>query len=479
LKFGLKNKLFLISFGLVLMSVIVTYLYVGSRFAAGAGSSQSSSTLAVAILFALLVSILLSSIAADLMVHSARPLTHMARRLAQGDLEVRARPVGHDEFAELGLALDKTAESLTATLAELRRERDMLRGILNGMQEGVLVLDRNGRIVLTNPALREMLLLGSDAVGKTLLEVIRHAELKETVNAATNSEEPVQKELELGGLRPRSVLVRVARFSGSQKGVFAVFVDVTQMRRLESMRRDFVANASHELRTPIAAIRSAAETLKGAAASDSHAVDQFLPMIERNAQRLQALVEDLLELSRIESRQFRLELENIQAVDELEHVVELFAERAAQKSIELRVEVREPLWALADRRALEHVLSNLVDNAVKYCGPDTVVKLCAVLRTDRIELSVEDTGPGIEAVHLPRLFERFYRVDAGRSRAVGGTGLGLSIVKHLIETMGGAVSVESEVGRGTTFRIELQRGKDPSTKLQTRAAEADAKRAMA
>jgi two-component system phosphate regulon sensor histidine kinase PhoR len=347
------------------------------------------------------------------------------------------------------------------------------------MHVGVLVLDVVGRIVLTNPALREMLLLKSDAIGKTLLEVIRHADLKEAVNAANASEEPVHQELELRGLRPRSLLVRAARLSGSQAGVFAVFVDVTKMRRLESMRRDFVANASHELRTPIAAIRSAAETLKTAAASDARAVDQFLPMIERNAGRLHALVEDLLELSRIESRQFRLELENMRALDEIEHVVELFAERAAEKSIELRVEASEPAWVLADRRALEHVLSNLVDNAIKYCGPDTVVKLNAREQGERIEISVEDNGPGIEPLHLPRLFERFYRVDAGRSRAVGGTGLGLSIVKHLTDTMGGSVSVESVVGGGTTFRILLRRGKDPSAKLQADAHESEAGGALA
>lgn len=326
------------------------------------------------------------------------------------------------------------------------------------MQEGVLLLDANRRIVVLNPALREMLLLPNDVVGKPLLDVVRHAELKDLFDTAAADDEPTVQEVEIGNIKPRRLLCRVARMPGEQKQVVAVFVDVTEMRRLESMRRDFVANVSHELRTPVTAIRSAAETLIDGAAADPAAAQAFVGIIDRNAQRLHALVEDLLDLSRIEARGFRLSFEAIELRPIFSQVIGLFRERASKKSVTL---AERPLDGLprvrADRRALEHVLTNLIDNAVKYCGPGAHVWLGVKTSGDNVTVSVSDDGPGIDERHLPRIFERFYRVDAGRSRDVGGTGLGLSIVKHLVEAMGGSVHVESKLNSGTTFSFTLRR----------------------
>jgi two-component system, OmpR family, phosphate regulon sensor histidine kinase PhoR len=222
------------------------------------------------------------------------------------------------------------------------------------------------------------------------------------------------------------------------------------------MRRDFVANVSHELRTPIAAIRSAAETLESVHAKDPPAAARFVEIIDRNAARLHGLVEDLLDLSRIESREFRLNLEPLELEPLLLQIVSLFRERAEKKQIRLRIEPAAELpCALADRRALEHVLTNLIDNAVKYCGPGAEVRIGAALQDGGVRVQVSDTGPGIEPRHLPRLFERFYRVDAGRSRELGGTGLGLSIAKNLVEAMGSTLDVSSELGAGTTFGFTL------------------------
>jgi two-component system phosphate regulon sensor histidine kinase PhoR len=423
-----------------------------------AAVSQLRRILTIATLLALAVAVVMSSLAAELASRTARSLTVAARRMADGDLEVRTRTLDQtDEFGELGRALDQLAESLSDSLEALRGERDRLSGILSGMAEGVLVLDGTGHVALVNPALREMLLLGADAVGKTPLEVIRHAELKELLDDALAGRSTATGEIQLGGIKPRRLLVRAAPLGGEQEGVFAVFVDVTEMRRLETVRRDFVANVSHELRTPVTAIRSAAETLEGALKNDPAAASRFVEIIDRNAARLHGLVEDLLDLSRIESREFRLNLEPLDARAVLTHVAGLFRERADKKRIAYTLEIPDDLpRALADRRALEHVLTNLIDNAVKYCGSGAELVISAAAEGERLRVRVADTGPGIEERHLPRLFERFYRVDAGRSRELGGTGLGLSIVKNLVEAMGGRVGVESKLGEGTTFTFSLR-----------------------
>jgi two-component system phosphate regulon sensor histidine kinase PhoR len=413
--------------------------------------------LTVATLLALGVAVVMSSVAAQLASRTARSLTETAQRMSEGDLAARSAITTQDEFGALSRALDRLARNLSSTLQELRTERDRLSGILAGMQEGVLLLDRQGRVALVNPALRAMLLLGADAVGKTPLEVIRHAELKELFNDVETSEQADTREIEVSGLKPRRLLVRVAPLAGEERGLFAVFVDVTEMRRLESLRKDFVANVSHELRTPVTAIRSAAETLDSVNDRDPAAARQFIDIIERNAARLQGLVEDLLDLSRIESRELRLELMALDAQPIYEHVVSLFRERADKKRIRLVIDVPDDVPPVrADRRALEHILTNLVDNAVKYCPNGAEIRLGARRHGDGVRLFVRDDGPGIEARHLPRLFERFYRVDAGRSRELGGTGLGLSIVKHLVESMRGTVGVESAPGAGTTFHVALR-----------------------
>jgi two-component system phosphate regulon sensor histidine kinase PhoR len=234
----------------------------------------------------------------------------------------------------------------------------------------------------------------------------------------------------------------------------AALVDVTQLRQLESVRRDFVANASHELRTPVASIRSAVETLQGAM-DDPEAARSFLQMIARNATRLHQLVEDLLDLSRIESRELRLAPESMELGALADQMGRGFARQAQEKGIRIEVGEGREIRVDADRRALEQVLGNLLDNAVKYCPPGSRIRVHAAREGAYVRIHVADDGPGIAAEYLPRLFERFFRVDAGRSRELGGTGLGLAIVKHLVEAMGGQVRAESEPGRGAEFSFTL------------------------
>jgi len=419
--------------------------------------------LVVAATLALSLSLVVAVVFVQVLSVRLTGLTGAAKRMAAGDLSVRARIPGGGELSQLGDALDHLARSLSTTLGDLREERDRIAGILSSMEEGVLFLDEAGKVVLVNPALRKMLLLSGDPMGRSLLEVVRHAELKEMVDAAFDGEldedegvGAIQGEIRIGGLLPRQLLVRIQRLEGAAAGVVGVFMDVTENRRLENLRREFVANVSHELRTPVTSIRSAAETLGGDAVLTSDMAKRFVDIIDRNATRLQSLVEDLLDLSRIESRQFSLTLGALDPVQVIHHIASLFEDRAGRRPVTLEVQLSGPLPSVrADRKALEHVISNLVDNAVKYAGAGKRVVLSAKQEGDSVEFSVEDDGVGIEPKHLPRLFERFYRVDAGRSRDVGGTGLGLAIVKHLVESMQGTVRVQSEVGKGTTFFVRL------------------------
>ena len=407
-------------------------------------------------LVALLAAVLMSSGAVVLLSRALRRVTLIARRMSAGELDLRSRLDTQDEIGELGRTLDHLAENLSRSLRELRDDRDLLGRILEAMGEGVLVLDSERRILLFNGSLREMLLLDTTALGRPAIEVVRNAELQTLVDAAIVGQEPVTGEIEVAGLRPRRLLVHATRLLGEPRCVLVVLFDVTEVRRLETVRKDFVANVSHELRTPIAAVMSAAETLRTAARTDPAAAGSFVDMIERNARRLGDLVQDLLELSRIESKEFRLARDSFDLSGVVARALEFHEERATQKRIRMTAALSPHLPAVrGDATALERVLSNLIDNAVKYCPEGAAVVVTAEDLSGKLRVTVSDDGPGIEARHLPRLFERFYRCDPGRSRAMGGTGLGLSIVKHLVEAMGGTVQVESTPGQGARFSFTV------------------------
>ena len=403
-------------------------------------------------LVALLAAVLMASGAVVLLSRALRHVTAIARRMSAGELDLRSRLDTHDEVGDLGRTLDHLAENLSRSLHELRDDRDLLGRILEAMREGVLVLDSERRILRFNGSLREMLLLDAGAVGRPAIEVVRNAELQILVDAAIAGQEPVTGEIEVAGLRPRRLLVHATRLSGEPRAVLVVLFDVTEVRRLETVRKDFVANVSHELRTPIAAVMSAAETLRIAARTDPASAGSFVEIIERNARRLGDLVQDLLDLSRIESKEFRLASDTFDLSGAVARTLEFHEERATGKRMRISAALPPALPAVrGDTTALERVLSNLIDNAIKYCPEGATIVVAAEDLGGKLRVTVSDDGPGIEARHLPRLFERFYRCDPGRSRAMGGTGLGLSIVKHLVEAMGGTVQVESTLGQGARF----------------------------
>ncbi|MBI4955303.1 MAG: PAS domain-containing protein [Myxococcales bacterium] len=408
---------------------------------------------AVASGIALLLAVLMTSLAAQWLGGAVRAVTRVARRMAGGELGARTRATGRDEVATLGRALDELATNLGTTLAELRSERDVLGGVLESMREGVMVLGPDGRVALANRALCEMVgVAPGEAPGKTPLELARStARGRARGEGARNGEATTEIEL-----APRRLLVHFAALAGRPGARLGVFVDVTELRRLEHVRKDFVANVSHELRTPVSAVLSATETLRAAGLGSPEA-PEFLSILERHAERLANLVQDLLDLSRIEARSFQPRLAPVPLAPVVAAVLGAFRDAAAHKGLALESELApEPLAVRADARAVEQVLSNLVDNAVKYATAGPIV-VRALSLADAVRIEVEDCGPGIERRHLARLFERFYRIDTGRSRELGGTGLGLAIVKHLVESMGGRVDVESEPGLGTTFGVTLPR----------------------
>jgi two-component system phosphate regulon sensor histidine kinase PhoR len=426
-----------------------------------AAAGRARELMAWGTLFAVVFAAAVSSVGSSMLTRSIRDLRDAAQAIV-ADLSVRTRLRGDDEVGSVGQTLDRLAEDLKTSLARLEHERDQLAAILETIVEGVLVTGPDGRVALTNQALRAMAGTSGAVVGKTPLEVIRNAELAELIDEVARTRAVRTIELDFSGITPRRLRVSAAPLSGTpEPGVVAVFTDLTELRRLESVRRDFVANVSHELRTPIAAVLAATETLESGALEDNAQARSFVEIIGRHGQRLKDLVEDLLALSHIESHKLELAPEPIDLEEVLSHVVELHS--AAAFRHETRLELTTPskdLSVVADRRALEQVLSNLMDNAVKY-APGSTIRLRVGVEADEIAFSVDDTGPGIGPQHLSRLFERFYRVDKGRSREVGGTGLGLSIVKHLTEAMGGHVSVSSTVGKGSTFKVCLPKGGPP------------------
>ncbi len=403
----------------------------------------------------LLTALVLSSLAAELLSRPVRSLTASARAM-RGDLAVRTGMHRSDEIGELAGALDELANGLSASLKSLEHERDRLGAILEAMAEGVLVADTDGRIVLANRALREMFYVGRDVIGRAPVDAINDADLPDMISQATRERTAVSREVSITGLRPRRLNVYVSPVEDSGAGVVAVFSDVTELRHLETVRRDFVANVSHELRTPIAAVRAAAETLLDGALEKPDEAHEFVSIVERHAERLHRIVEDLLELSRIEARQLAVTLTPLPVRETVERSVELFRLPAEKKRVTLRTDIADVPRVLADRSALEHIVSNLIDNAIKY-APEGATVAVSARRNDHggVVLVVRDNGHGIPAKHLPRIFERFYRVDTGRSRQLGGTGLGLAIVKHLVEAIGASIRVESDVGKGTAFFIDL------------------------
>jgi two-component system phosphate regulon sensor histidine kinase PhoR len=336
--------------------------------------------------------------------------------------------------------------------------------LFNSMLEGLLLLDRNRRIYLANRNFKNLFGLKTELRGKTIMEALRLHELAELVERVETEGQVFDHELKLPELSGRWLRVNAAVISnsaGEREGTILVFHDLTQLKQLERAREEFVANVSHELRTPLSLIKGYVETLLDGARDNPAIVERFLKIIERNTQRLDLLIQDLLTISALESERIKLNLQPVELRPLVEKVFSDLKPPAENKNVGL-VSWLPELTATADVNRLEQVLANLVDNAIKYGGAQGNVTVGGKKLDDgRLEIFVQDDGPGIPAESLDRVFERFYRVDKARSRDQGGTGLGLSIVKHIVQAHGGEVWVKSELGKGATFFFTL-----PATKVK-------------
>jgi two-component system, OmpR family, phosphate regulon sensor histidine kinase PhoR len=375
---------------------------------------------------------------------------------------------GTDEIARLEQHLNDMSQKIRENLAQVIAEKDKSDSILRCMIEGVLVLDPRGQVLVMNERAKAMFHVpdGKDIHGLSILEISRHPEVHkilEEILTSNLSEQPYSKEVELDEERWFRVnAVRLRNKGGSFLGSILVFHDVTDIKRFESMRSDFVANVSHELRTPLTAIRGYVETLLHTPPPDPQDSRQFLEIIDRHSDRLSRLTEDLLTLSDLESGKVHLSQQLLDAGNLIQRVLEVFWDQAARKKIKLTQEVAPGLPKLAgDLDRLQQLFINLVDNAIKYTPLEGVVSLTVTQTAvhnggaPHIEIAVRDTGPGIPEKDLPRITERFYRVDKARSRDLGGTGLGLAIVKHIVQAHKGELSIESVLKKGTTVRVRL------------------------
>ncbi len=373
-----------------------------------------------------------------------------------------------DELDRLSRAIDEIAIQFRNKIDEVSKERDYLQTIFKGMAEGVLVVDERGRILVANHALRQLLHLPPSVTNRTALEIIRNAELEEAIRNAIRQQNSTSFELNLPLPLGKTFEVNVVRITPSPeemekgvegvRGAIAVFHDITRLKELEKVRQDFVANVSHELRTPLATIKGYSETLLEGALQENVAAE-FVQIIKRHADRLTKIVEDLLTLSKIESKEFQLKSEDVLIVEIIDDAIDFVKEGAERKGISIRKNDISPLRSVhADRGYLEQVLINLFDNAIKYGREGGEIIISAIEEgRGEVQLSIRDNGQGIPREDLPRIFERFYRVDRGRSRELGGTGLGLSIVKHLVQAHGGRVWAESQLGEGSTFHFTIPR----------------------
>jgi two-component system phosphate regulon sensor histidine kinase PhoR len=399
----------------------------------------------------------------------AGPLEDLRRgveRLSRGEQLQKLPLPNAAEPAVLAAAINRMAEELDTRLREEVRRRAELQAVLRSMTGGVVAMDVAERIVFCNKAAEDMLCRpGRELKGRFVQEVVRHVGLCDFLRQAAQSGHPMETDLALQGLalhdaEERYYQVRSAPLvdaMGKHDGVLVVLNDMTTLYRLEQVRRDFVANASHELKTPITAIRGFAETLLDSEQIETEQRKQFLEIILRQTGRLQALIEDLLMLSRLENSRAvaAIPLTPTKLLSVAQAAVQTCGHLAEEKRISVSVDCGEELVAMANPELLERALVNLVGNAVKYSPEGTAVRIEGRSLDARITLSVQDQGPGIPKEHLERIFERFYRVDKARSRQLGGTGLGLSIAKHIALLHRGQISVESEAGEGSRFILSL------------------------
>jgi two-component system phosphate regulon sensor histidine kinase PhoR len=428
----------------------------------------------------LLIVFLIGFIQTGRIVKTIEEITAFSKEVASGNFTMRLFPKGKDELGELTKNVSDMSQEIKRRLQQSAEEKYMIEAILMNMSDGLMLTDPKGRILLSNAAIKNFFSIESGIEGKTVMETLRKAELMEAIDKVVETGETISREVEVAYPKELYLMVTAAPFSvkGERSGVVLAFHDITRLKQLEDMRKDFVANVSHEIKTPITAIKGFAETLLEGALDDRENAYKFLETIKNHSERLNSLVNDLLTLSRIELGDMKIEKEDVNLDNVIDTVFETLKEKAQGKGLYLRKEISPITQEIkADRNRLIQILLNLVDNGIKFTEQGGVTIKVQSSKSkiqippyppftkggygginnlsvgDFVEISVEDTGIGIPKKHLSRLGERFYRVDNARSRELGGTGLGLAIVKHLVIAHSWEMEIESTPGKGTAVKI--------------------------
>ncbi len=458
--------------------VLIGYLVIAGVGMGTAGwLALDGLVLAAALGGAFLLSLGLSYVVARSVTHPLGEMVAAARRMARGEFREKIRTHSNDEIADLAAVLNQMAAAIEETIQTLKDDRAKMAATLTAMQEGVLVLASDGTVRVINPAMERMVGRRDTAVlGRTYLEVIRQPRLNEFITEVLALSTTSSTEITVGAGPEWTFQVQaspLAQGAGQSPGLVLVFHDITELRRMEQVRKDFVANVSHELRTPLTAIKGYIEALQDGAIEDREQRDRFLETLRKQTDRLDLIITDLLLLAKIESGQVPLKQEPVVLASLIDRTVGLLRHLIEQKRQQVVMKIPPELPPiLGDEERLGQVFSNLLDNAIKYTPEQGTITISAELSKAApppamIDVSVADTGIGIPPQDLPRIFERFYRVDKARSRELGGTGLGLSIVKHLVEGHGGTITVESLPNRGTKFCVRLPMAAAPALPNRT------------
>ena len=418
-------------------------------------SAKLKKTLLLCLFVAFIFAIAISYILTVLISKPIKEISLSARDMASGNISKRIRDISNDEIGDLAKAFNYMSEQIKIRISQLTESKTRLEAIFSSMFDGIIVVNSKGDIVLINDTLRNLLQVKGNPTGKKPLEVIRNIEIQEIADDTLSSNKGVTaREIQLLMPEERTLLVHatpVTRGDGPD-GAVLVFHDITELRKLEKMRKDFVANVSHELRTPVSNIKGYAETLLDGALKDEKNAEEFVKIIYSDSERLSNLINDLLDLSKIESGKLPMAKKpcSIRAIAKT--VIAQLRKQAEDKSVSVTIDIPNNINnVLSDEKRILQALFNLIDNAIKYTPGGGSVKVRAREEGKFVRTEVIDSGIGISEKDLPRIFERFYRVDKGRSRELGGTGLGLSIVKHIAQSHAGDVSVKSTLGQGSTF----------------------------
>ncbi|KPK76503.1 MAG: hypothetical protein AMJ89_04060 [candidate division Zixibacteria bacterium SM23_73] len=415
----------------------------------------------VGLLVAFVFSLLLSFGFSNTVSKPLRQMMQIGKQMSQGNFTQRIRVKSKDEIKELGEILNQMSDELSQKITQITEDKSQLHSILSSMIEGVLAVDHQGRVLLVNHALSRMFELNTSFYGKLHYEIIRDYDLNQFIREVLSTKQEKRQEISFIHPKEKDFMIQSAVVGQRRKGaIFALFVfhEITELKKLEKVRKDFVANVSHELRTPLTSIKGFVEALQDGAISDPEQSSRFLSIISQHTDRMNKIISDLLQLSQIESKEFELKVEPFPVKELVEEVVYTLKRSADEKSQCMEINLHSSdQKVLGDKYRINQALTNLVDNAIRYTPEKANIKIESRDKGHFVEVAVIDNGIGIPQDDLPRIFERFYTVDKGRSRELGGTGLGLSIVKHIIEAHEGKVYVESEPGKGSKFSFTLKK----------------------